>query len=172
MLTMEKMHHPKANTDGLYRLYLPRTQEKEAWSNSNWPSKPPPTGLDTYLPSTEDPLLQLVTHHEHRKKLLLIKKEAAKFKQELNLAPRNTTNRKWSNNEVRPQSKTETKGTRPATGAQGLRGKDNAWHYPKRTKDADVDYVKTNKWLKTHGLKAETEGLIIAAQDQSLATRS
>ncbi len=35
--------------------------------------------------------------------------------------------------------------------------------YPKRTKDADVDKVKTNKWLKTHRLKAETEGLIIAA---------
>jgi ABC-type Fe3+-citrate transport system substrate-binding protein len=29
--------------------------------------------------------------------------------------------------------------------------------YPKRIKDADVDHVKTNKWLKTHGLKAETE---------------
>jgi hypothetical protein len=44
--------------------------------------------------------------------------------------------------------------------------------YPKGIKDADVDQVKTNKWFKAHGLKAETEGLIIAAQDQSLATRS
>ena len=44
--------------------------------------------------------------------------------------------------------------------------------YPKRIKDADVDQVNINKWLKTHGLKAETEGLIIAAQDQSLTIRS
>ena len=44
--------------------------------------------------------------------------------------------------------------------------------YPNRTKDADLDKVKTNKWIKTKGLKIETEGLIIAAQDQSLATRS
>jgi hypothetical protein len=49
----------------------------------------------------------------------------------------------------------------------GVHGK-----YPKSIKDGDVDQVKTNKWLKAHQLKVETEGLIIAAQDHSLATRS
>ena len=43
--------------------------------------------------------------------------------------------------------------------------------YPKRIKEADVDHHKTNQWLKSSGLKSETEGFIIAAQDQSLATR-
>lgn len=37
--------------------------------------------------------------------------------------------------------------------------------YPKRTKEADVDQNTTNQWLRS-------TGLIIAAQDQSLATRS
>ena len=35
-----------------------------------------------------------------------------------------------------------------------------------------MDIVKTNQWLKRAGLKAETEGLIIAAQDLSLPTRN
>ncbi|CAH3171450.1 unnamed protein product [Porites evermanni] len=42
--------------------------------------------------------------------------------------------------------------------------------YPQRVKQADVDQDKTHRWLKAAGLKAETEGFIIAAQDQSLAT--
>ena len=43
--------------------------------------------------------------------------------------------------------------------------------YPSRIKEAEVDFKQTNNWLKGTGLKAETQGLIIAAQDQSLATR-
>ena len=40
--------------------------------------------------------------------------------------------------------------------------------YPKRLKD--VDQRKTNQWLRSTGLKGETEGLMIAAQDMSPAT--
>ena len=45
--------------------------------------------------------------------------------------------------------------------------------YPKRIREVDVDDYKTNQWLRSTGLKAETEGLvIIAAQGQSLPTKS
>ena len=44
--------------------------------------------------------------------------------------------------------------------------------YPNRVGKPDVDQLQTHRWLKSAGLKAETEGLIIAAQDQSLATKS
>ena len=43
--------------------------------------------------------------------------------------------------------------------------------YPSRIKEAGVDYKQQNDWLKGTGLKAETEGPIIAAQDQSSATQ-
>ena len=56
----------------------------------------------------------------------------------------------------------------------GKQWEDKALHgkYPKRVKDADVDCHKTNQWLRSSGMKAETGRLITAAQDQSLAIRS
>ena len=44
--------------------------------------------------------------------------------------------------------------------------------YPARGNKPDVDQKKTHQWLWSLGLKSETEGLIIAAQDQILATKS
>ena len=43
---------------------------------------------------------------------------------------------------------------------------------PQKNKGADVDDYKTNQLLRSTALKAETQGLVIAAQDHSLPTKS
>jgi len=48
-----------------------------------------------------------------------------------------------------------------------------AWKVPYwKQLEADVDCSLTHKWLTSVELKAETEGLAVVAQDQSLVTRS
>ena len=44
--------------------------------------------------------------------------------------------------------------------------------YPLRCQQADVDQTATHQWLRSLGLKAETEGFILAVQDQSLFMRN
>ena len=64
-----------------------------------------------------------------------------------------------------------TKAKAKHQGRQQLRskGESKALHgkYSQRVKQADVDQDKTHRWLKAAGLKAETDGFIIATRDQS-----
>ena len=51
------------------------------------------------------------------------------------------------------------------------KGKPLHGQYVQKVEKEDIDKELTHKWLQSSGLKAETEGLLIAVQDHSLAIR-
>ena len=126
--------------------------------------------MQKYLETTKDWMLQLVHNHEQRKQLHSIKKEITKFATELNIETAVGTELPCilqARNLKRRAKQEGLKKIKERWESKPLHGQ-----YPKRSKQADVDQEKTHQWLHGMGLKAETEGFIIAEQDQSLFTRN
>ena len=68
---------------------------------------------------------------------------------------------------------------RKAQGERGTQHMKETWEnkplhgrYPKWSQQADVGQANTHHWLCIVGLKAETEGPMMAAQEQSIYTRN
>ena len=167
LLTMYRMHHPKADVD---RLYLPRSEGGRGLMQIELTVKIVTVGLETYLRESKDEMMKLVLEHEKKKKLYYVTKEATRFCRELEVDQQGhretdsvTNKAKEVKNIVKKQGKEQIR----------IRWEQKPLHgqYLKRLKRPDVDETETHKWLKISGLKSETEGLIIAAQDQNLMTK-
>ena len=163
-LTTYKMHHPKSDVD---RLYLPITEGGRGLIQVTLSYKSTTIGLDKYLQETQDTILHFVEDRDDRKSLYSINRQSVKFSRELRVpaipAAEDEANTTYAH---------RTKAIAKHRGRQHLRSKweSKALHhkYPQLVKQADVNQDKTHRWLKAAGLKAEIEGFIIAAQDQSL----
>ena len=167
LLTKERMHHPKSDVD---RMYLPRSTGGRGLIQIETTYKTTTIGLAKYVEKSQDLFLKLVNLHEEKKKSYSIMSYATKFKQELNL---NEIEEKNNESVTKLAKRVKQHAKSKALDRIKKKWESKAMHgqYPSRIKEADVDFKQTNDWLKGTGLKAETEGLIIAAQDQSLATR-
>ena len=128
--------------------------------------------MEKYLTVSSDWMIQLVRQHEENKRLLSIVKEARRFKREFELENTNTVTEdlpatKQAKHLKRCAKKCATKQLSESWSQKPLHGK-----YPLRCQQADVDQTATHQWLRGSGLKSETEGFTLTAQDQSLFTRN
>ena len=105
-------------------------------------------GLARYLKNSEDALFQLVRKHDRRTKLFSTQKEAKKFTQQLNLP---NLDIKAHEQTTKFAKKAKQKALHQDQDFPEKMWEDKALHgkYPKRIKDTDVHFHKTNQWLKS-----------------------
>ena len=163
LLNMQKMLHPKADVE---RLYIPRKDGGRGLIEVETAFKTATIGLDHYLKHKDGRYPKQLLEHDRSKAINSIIKNATKFKREATMPEfENREDKSASENALALKHifKSKMKSTKEE------KWKDKALHgqYPKILEKPHVDTITTNKWLSSN-LKGETEGLLVAAQDQAI----
>jgi hypothetical protein len=172
LLTTAKMHHCKAD---IHRIYMPRTNGGRGLLQLEAQYKISTIGLDTYLRNSSDPMLQPVVVHEKKKKAYSVIKEAAKFRSECDLPDQPTEppdNSLSAATQLAAADKVTAKLKLQSNTYNTWKDKPLHGRFPQRLSDPDINSPASLAWLRSAGLKPETEGLLIAAQDQALTTNA
>ena len=165
LLTLNRMHHPKADVN---RTYVARKKGGRTIINLEMCFKTTAIGLNTYLLPSDDRMLKLVLKHE--KKLHSVMKESQKFKFQLNTVQEEneqTTEATKAAKEIKKKAKQGYLDDMKKTWTE----KPSHGRYLLQTDIGDVDRATTQQWLSSSSLKGESEGFILAAQNQILAKR-
>ena len=100
-------------------------------------------------------------------------KEGKTFKQEIKLTTEDDSGAK-SCTPIENAKRRKEKAKKLLQKSLQQRGEEKRLYgqFPKRVAQEHISKHLSYQWLKTSGMKGETEGLILAAQDQSLPTRN
>ena len=166
---MKGRHHPKAN---IHRPYLPRSNRGRILTQLELSYKKLAIGLFWYSNLSDDWMLQKASKHKKEKILHSVVKEARGFAGEIDLDLYSEYDGEMKNTE-------NARKLKRIANEKGKKVIDTVWkskllhsQYQLWSWNADVDLHDTHQWLRIAWLKAETEGFIVAAQDQSLFTRT